>query len=173
MCSWRLHLGSGARYIEGMHNIDGNLFCKKDLWLDLRNPLPFPSKSAEFVYCSHALEHLYPDEAIHLLAEVYRVLREDGVARVAVPSVEHAIEVAAGRRAEAYPRPFDDPLAQAVNYLFCDGQHKYGYSFGILQAFAREAGFTDIRQCSTEKSEYMGIVVGDEPAGSLVMEFRR
>jgi predicted SAM-dependent methyltransferase len=173
-----LHLGCGAKYIDGMINADGNRFRKIDLWIDLRNRLPFPDQSCRFVYSSHTLEHLFPDEAIALLREIRRVLRaEDGEARIAVPSMEHALRIASGEQVDDWPRAFADPLSQAVNYLFCDGQHKYAYSFATLASFAREAGFATIRPYSAAHGvapkTYGRITVGDEPPGSLVVELAR
>jgi predicted SAM-dependent methyltransferase len=169
-----VHLGCGHKYLDGLINADGNVFQKIDLWLDLRNRLPFPSRSCKFVYSAHTLEHLFPDEAVRLLREVRRMLRVDGIARIAVPSMEYAIEIARGLHVEDWPRPFRDPLAQAINYLFCDGQHKYAYSFDALATFAREAGFSRIINYSSTygvaPKQYGSVTVGDEPAGSLVVE---
>lgn len=73
-----------------------------------------------------------------------------------------------------FPRQFDDLSARAINYLFCDGQHKYGYSFGLISEFARQAGWNRVRQCSAADGvtpvSYYGRVIGAEPAGSLVVE---
>lgn len=174
---FRLHLGCGLHYIDGMINIDGNLFRKKDLWLDLRNSLPFPDCSASLVYSSHMLEHLYPEDALRLLKEIHRVLRDDGIARIAVPSMEHALMIARGQASMKFPRSFDDPLAQAVNYLFCDGQHKFGYSSSLLAEFARQAGFSHVAQYSAEhgvtSKQYGPVSLGNEPPGSLVAELAR
>ncbi len=102
------------------------------------------------------------------------MLKEDGVARIAVPSMEYALEVARGDHVEDWPRPFSDSVAQAINYLFCDGQHKYAYNFDILANFARQAGFSRIVNYSAsrgvEPKQYGSVVVGDEPVGSLVVE---
>ena len=169
-----VHLGCGFKYLEGLINVDGNVFRTIDLWHDLRNSLPFPGRSCRFVYSSHTLEHLFPEEALALLRDIRRVLKDDGVARIAVPSVEHALEVARGRGAEAWPRAFTDPVAQAINYLFCDGQHKYAYNFDILADFARASGFSRVVNYSAahgvEPKAYGAVQVGDEPAGSLVVE---
>lgn len=177
----RLHLGCGPHYLPGMINVDGNIRRRKDLWLDLRNPLPFPDGSVSLIYCSHMLEHLFPDDALRLLAEMRRVLSEQGVARIAVPSLEHALEIARGK-AEAdvsarFPRAFDAPPAQALNYLFCDGQHKYGYCWELLEAFARQAGFTRITNYSAEngvaEKPYGPVTLGPDLPGSLVVELMR
>lgn len=172
-----VHLGCGTHYIPGMINVEGNIMRKKDLWLDLRNPLPFPDRSASVVYCSHTLEHFFPDEAIGILKQIRRILRDDGVARIAVPSMQHALAIARGEHPMEYPRPFADPMGQAVNYLFCDGQHKFGYSFGVLADFAREAGFGRVIDYSAEHGvatkRYGRVTLGDEPLGSLVVEAAR
>lgn len=169
-----VHLGCGFKYIDGLLNADGNRFRKIDLWIDLRNRLPFPDGSCRFVYSSHTIEHLFPDEAIRLLREIRRVLAPDGVARIAVPSVEHALTVLGGGRVEDWPRPFQDPVAQAVNYLFCDGQHKYAYNYPILASFASQAGFRRIENYSSRygvaPKSYGRVTVGGEPEGSLVVE---
>jgi predicted SAM-dependent methyltransferase len=173
----RVHLGCGPHYLHGMINIDGNWLRNTDLWLDLRNPLPFPDRSAALVYCSHMLEHLYPDDALALLKEICRILRDDGVARIAVPSMEHALSIARGEASMRFPREFDDPLAQAVNYLFCDGQHKYGYSWQLLADFACQAGFSQIVNYSAAHGVapklYGPVKLGPEPTGSLVVELSR
>ena len=169
-----LHLGCGHKYLPGMINADGNRFQKIDLWIDLRNKLPFPDQSCRFVYSSHTLEHLFPDDAIHLLREIRRVLKPGTTARLAVPSVEYALAVAGGAAQEDWPRAFDDPMAQAVNYLFCEGQHKYAYTYSILESFARLAGFERVEHYSlihgVTPQQYGPLLVGDEPPGSLVVE---
>jgi predicted SAM-dependent methyltransferase len=177
----RLHLGCGPHYLPGMINVDGNLRRRKDLWLDLRNRLPFPDGSASLIYCSHMLEHLFPDDALRLLGEMRRVLSDDGVARIAVPSLEFAVQIAAGKVdagvSARFPRGFDAPAAQALNYLFCDGQHKYGYCWELLEAFARQAGFTRIANYSaahgTIEKAYGPQTLGPDMPGSLVVELMR
>lgn len=173
----QVHLGCGEHYIEGMINCDGNLFRKVDRWLDLRLPLPFPDSSAAVVYTSHTLEHLYPEEALQLLREIRRILRPDGVARVAVPDVSHFFAIAEGRAKSGWPRKFKDPVGQAVNYLFCDGQHRYAYNHAILATFAEQAGFSDVRDISGEfglaPRPYGALMLGNEPEGTLVLDLRR
>ncbi|MBL8848229.1 MAG: methyltransferase domain-containing protein [Planctomycetaceae bacterium] len=172
-----LHLGCGDDYKEGMINVDGNIRRKADLWLDLRNNLPFRDGSARLIYCSHTLEHLLPYEALALLKEMRRVVAPDGCVRLAVPSLQHALNILAGTKTSHWPRQFDDPASQAINYIFCDGQHKYAYCFPLLKTFALEAGFTQVLDYSAEHGEtpkqYGRITVGKEPPGSLIVELRR
>ena len=56
----KLHLGPGKKnYIDEWINIDANMFTGKcDLWLDLRNKLPFKNSSVDYCYSHHMVEHL-------------------------------------------------------------------------------------------------------------------
>jgi prepilin-type processing-associated H-X9-DG protein len=87
------------------------------------------------------------------------------------------LRIASGSLPSVFPRQFEDPHAQALNYLFADGQHKYGYSYGLLRAFALDAGFVDIYHCSAEHGvtprRYGSIEVGLESPDSLVVELRK
>jgi SAM-dependent methyltransferase len=48
-------------------------------------PLPFDDDSVDAVYCSHVLEHLDPAIVHRVLAEMFRILRPNGVAYLEVP----------------------------------------------------------------------------------------
>lgn len=173
--TFALHLGCGPEYIDGMVNIDGNPLRQVDLWHDLRRKLPFPDGSVHFAYSCHTLEHFYPDQAIQLLDEIRRILLPGGVARIAVPSLEHALAIEAGLAESRWPRSFDGNRAQAINYLFCDGQHRYGYSADLLVEMSGEAGLrvvdVDGPLSSPRNSyEYCGFQIPSEPEGSLVVD---
>lgn len=172
-----LQLGSGDDHREGMVNVDGNFARKKDMWLDLRNRLPFGQKSAKVIYCCHMLEHLLPEDALPLLREMHRVLSDDGILRLAVPSFERCLDIVAGRETSHWPRELKGERSQAINYLFCDGQYKYAYCFENLSQFAEQAGFTRIHHCSEldglVEKDYSGIMLGKENPGSLVVELQR
>jgi predicted SAM-dependent methyltransferase len=172
-----INLGCGPHYVEGMINCDGNLLNRIDLWLDLRNRLPFPDASVAVAYCSHTLEHLFPDSALKLLREVHRVLRPDGVVRLVVPDVAHALRIALGDASSHWPRAFRDSVGQAVNYLFCEGQHRYAYNYGMLVELASEAGFSEVTNISNEYGitprAYGPLMLGGEGEGSLVTDLRK
>jgi predicted SAM-dependent methyltransferase len=55
---------------------------------DCRKKLPFRSDSVDYIYTSHFLEHLKKFEAQQLLGECLRVLKKNGVLRIAVPDLE-------------------------------------------------------------------------------------
>lgn len=55
---------------------------------DLRKGIPFPNQSISAVYHSHFLEHMDRQHVEPFLTEVKRVLKPDGIHRIAVPDME-------------------------------------------------------------------------------------
>lgn len=83
-----LNLGCGTHFHPDWTNID----VKKNVGgvhaCDLKNGIPFPDISFDFVYHSHLLEHFSREEGEKLLLECFRVLRPMGIIRVVVPDLE-------------------------------------------------------------------------------------
>jgi predicted SAM-dependent methyltransferase len=58
---------------------------------DATRGLPLKQESCEVVYSSHMLEHLDRNGADKFLTEAYRVLRPNGIIRIAVPDIKKQI----------------------------------------------------------------------------------
>ena len=82
----KLHLGSGPLAIPGWVNIDNQRYPGVDKVLDLRKGLPY--KDVSFVFAEHFIEHLAYDDALKLMRESRRVLRDDGVLRLSTPNLD-------------------------------------------------------------------------------------
>jgi len=169
--STHLHLGCGPKYLEGFVNVDANLFNKIDLWLDVRNGLPFPSNSADSIYSTHMFEHFYPDELNLLLRECLRVLKRGGGMRLIVPNLESAIQAYSQRQSawfdDSFPRHFDSLGGRFSNFIFCDGQHRTAFDFTHLEEVLKRAGFCEVERSVEGKSRlYDGDVPGYEPGDS-------
>jgi len=65
-----VHVGCGPKYVRGWVNIDINPLRKKDLWLDARNGLPFPTNRVDAIIDDHLIEHLREHEIISFLLEM-------------------------------------------------------------------------------------------------------
>lgn len=165
-----LHLGCGPKYLPGFVNIDGNLFNKLDVWLDVRNGLPFPSNSVDSIYSTHMFEHFYSDELDRLLRECARSLKPGGGIRLIVPNLESAI--AAYRQNESawfdsFPRHFDSLGGRFSNFVFCDGQHRTAFDFSYLDEVLKAAGFREVERSAEGKSRlYASQVPAYEPGDS-------
>ena len=85
-----LQIGSGLNPISGFDNLDFYFAWRgqaEHIGHDIRRPLPFADASFTGVFSEHTLEHMYPADAIHLLAEVARVLKPGGIFRCSVPDL--------------------------------------------------------------------------------------
>lgn len=161
----KLHVGAGENDLPGWVNVD---IYPAQLAMNIKWGLPFADGTADYVFMSHFFEHLfYPEEALGVLEDVYRVLASHGVMRIIVPDIEKCLRAYvdddenffASRRdtwswwPERQTR-LEDFLAYAgagpdPGRLF--DAHKYGYDFETLAHLLRRAGFTRV-----ERSDYMG-----------------
>ena len=151
------NLGCGTKYVEGMVNIDGNLFRRKDVWLDVTLGLPFRDNSLQGIYTSHLLEHLKVSEIRRLLQECYRSLQRGGVLRIVVPSLEYAIEAYTTGRADMLPNWPDEYRSiggKFNNLMLCRNQHATLFDFTLLEELLREAGFTAVYKKSAGTSRH-------------------
>jgi predicted SAM-dependent methyltransferase len=83
-----VNIGCGASFHPDWTNLDlvpGDPLVQR---CDILGPLPFRDSTVDACYSSHVLEHLRKDEANNFIAEQYRVLKQGGVIRVAVPDLE-------------------------------------------------------------------------------------
>lgn len=84
----RANLGCGRHVHEGWINIDLASSEPGVLVHDLSTGIPLPEQSCSIVYHSHVLEHLDRAKAHFVLRECHRILKPEGVLRVAVPDLE-------------------------------------------------------------------------------------
>ena len=154
-----LHLGCGPKYLQGFVNIDANPLQKIDLWLDVRNGLPFRSDSVDSIYSTHVLEHLYPDELKNVLCESARVLKRGCGMRIVVPSLSNAI-LAYNQKNVAwfsqFPRHYESLGGKFSNFIFCDGQHRTAFDYDYLREVLISVGFSEVVEVQEGESRLYG-----------------
>lgn len=130
--------------------------------LNQMKPFPFKPNSVDHYYCSHTLEHLIPPAVPHVLSEMYRTLKPNGLLRVVVPDVRLAIEryLAGDIRwlkdknnpsadRDNYP---DTPLGLLLPWFYSTGTiehtgklgHRMAFDERTLQVYLANAGFTSV-----------------------------
>ncbi len=89
-----LNLGCGNRIIEGDEwiNIDFKAFSPTVIEHNLLLGIPLGSYSVDFVYHSHVLEHMTKADGATFIGECFRVLKNGGIIRVAVPDLEMLVK---------------------------------------------------------------------------------
>jgi len=89
----KLHLGCGERYLEGFVHIDLAKYDHIDYEMPVNNLEIFPENSIDVIYASHVIEYFDREEVKSVLEEWNRVLKENGVLRLAVPNFPQLIKV--------------------------------------------------------------------------------
>lgn len=114
---------------------------------DVRKGVPCPSETADGIYSSHTLEHLYFDEARTVIRLCYIALRPRGVLRVALPDgqaiaaygirgdPESAIYY--NEQLNAHPLAAPSP-AQRVRAVFASPPHRWQPTPDLVLKLFRE-----------------------------------
>jgi predicted SAM-dependent methyltransferase len=86
-----LNLGCGKRTHHEWTNVDFVATTPDVVAANLTEGVPFADGSFDAVYHSHVLEHFSKKQAPAFLQECFRVLRPQGVLRIAVPDLEQIV----------------------------------------------------------------------------------
>lgn len=113
--------------------------------MDVRQGLPFHTGTVDRIRHSHFLEHLTFAEGLSFLRECRRVIRTDGVMRIAVPDAELLISLFKGEGLSDFDEVNNGcasvaSQAMKLHSLLWEG-HKAIYDGLTLEYMLREAGF--------------------------------
>lgn len=160
-----LHLGCGSVILPGWLNVDLQPYPGVERVLDVREGLPF--KDVAYIFSEHFLEHLDLDDALALLRECRRVLREDGVLRLTTPNLDWVWATSYATRwtpesptratIDAAQWPHDESAARdcvALNRAFRAWGHRFLYNRAMLEDALRRAGFARIEWCAYGESAH-------------------
>ena len=135
----KLHLGCGARKLDGWVNID--LDSTADIVHDIRKLEFISDTSVDEIYISHCLEHISRKEIFDVLCEYNRVLKYHGVLRIAVPDYDSITSI--------YEQ--DKKINTIVSLLY-GGQkdeydyHKICFNLEIMTELLSNCGFSDVQR---------------------------
>lgn len=148
-----LHLGSGKRYIPGFVHIDINKFPHIDFVHDIRTLPMIKSNSVELIYFCHGIEYFDKIEVKTVLKEWKRVLKKDGILRLAVPDFEALIKVYKKYKdidkiiGPLYGR-WEISRNDKIEVLY----HKTVYDFKSIKEVLEEAGFHKVKRYDWRKT---------------------
>ena len=139
----KLHLGSGSRYLKGYLHVDIADYEHIDIKSSVDKLSTIDDDTVDEIYASHVLEYYDRHEVESVLNEWKRVLKKDGVLRIAVPNFETLIEV--------YQET--DEIEKILGPLYgkwnlTDGSfiyHKTVYDKKSLTELLERIGFSDIK----------------------------
>ncbi len=147
----KLNLGCGKRdFGSDWIHIDGaeypHLESQNIESLDYRN------KSVDLIYASHVIEYFDRKEVLSVLKEWKRVLRIDGVLRIAVPDF---YQMAKLYLVDSYDlEKFLGPLYGKMVMLKKTIYHKTVYDFNDLKELLEEVGFRNVKKYDWRETEH-------------------
>ncbi len=84
----KLNLGCGFHFHPDWENVDFVAATPQVKAHNLREGVPYQDNSFDVVYHSHVLEHFPKNDAPKFINECYRVLKPEGILRIAFPDLE-------------------------------------------------------------------------------------
>lgn len=82
----KIDLGCGRRKIPGHFGIDCQNLEGVDLICDCNDIIPMPDNCASSINAIDFLEHINNDKRIHIMSEIWRLLKHDGLFYSSTPS---------------------------------------------------------------------------------------
>lgn len=89
----KLQIGCGHNSMAGWLNTDLDPKSDGVVKLDAGKTFPFPDNTFDFIFSEHIFEHLTFDESCNFLSESYRVLKPNGIIRIATPDINFLFEI--------------------------------------------------------------------------------
>lgn len=139
----KLHLGCGPRnFGNDWIHIDGGDYSHLNSH-DITK-LPFDDGSVHLIYSSHVIEYFDRTEVMVLLTEWHRVLKPDGLLRIAVPDFEMMSELYVRRKIELdkFLGPLYGKMIMGDKTIY----HKTTYDFKSISEILNKCGFEGVRR---------------------------
>ncbi len=160
----KLQLGAGPTIHAGWLRTDIKP-AKNRIFLDATKRFPLESDTFDYIHSEHMIEHISWQKGLFMLKECHRVLKQNGVVRVATPNLESIIGL--------YNQK-DDPLGAryiqwitdrhisgveiykasfVINNAFRNYGHQFLYDGDLLELALKESGFINVHRCAMGESK--------------------
>ena len=146
-----VHIGCGKRHSPEFINVDARPLPHVHIVTDDITSLgDFADGTVDLVYMSHILEHIKANELNDVLLEMKRILKVDGVLRLAVPDFDRLIEVYndSGKDINIISRQLMGGQDHEYNTHYCI------FNRGYLSTLLRQAGFRKVVPWDPENCLY-------------------
>ena len=154
----RLNWGCGEWTEPGWINSDIKEAVGIDIVADIRDGLPLESDSIDYAVSIHSLPELHFSELVPALTELRRLLKPDGVLRLALPDLDKGIDAYQRKDPSYFKVPDKD--AKSVGAKFVTQMVWYGYSRSLfthefIEEQLEKAGFGRVDHCSYKHTASM------------------
>lgn len=162
----KLQIGAQGSPINNWLNVDILPKTKDTAYMDATKKFPIASNTFDFMFAEHMIEHISFDDAQFMLKECYRILKPNGVIRLATPNLDTMIKLLQDpsnpkhiEYISYYVKKFYGPNypnlpALQINKLFYGFHHCFIHNYESLKFILETAGFTNIVKCSVGISKH-------------------
>lgn len=150
----KLHLGCGKRdFGTEWISIDGGDF--PHLHSHDITKLDFKDNTVDLIYSSHVLEYFDRVEVIDVLNEWKRVLKSNGILRIAVPDFESMVKLYLSGKynLENFLGPIFGKMEMDDEVIY----HRTTYDYNSLKKILEKVGFLDIKLYNWRETEHSHI----------------
>ena len=151
----RLNWGCGMYPDPGWINSDQKAGPGIDISCNILDGLPLESETIDYAVSIHALPELAYGDQIKALLELRRVLKAEGILRLALPDLDRAINAYQNGERDYFLVP--DEEARTLGAKFVVHMLWYGYSrtlfnFDLIYELLRKAGYGEVRRCGYQQT---------------------
>ena len=142
-CGWR-NFGSDWIHIDGG---DYDHLDYKDI-----TKLEFEDNTVDLIYASHVIEYFDREEIVEVLEEWMRILKPEGILRLAVPNFKAMVNIYLN---SSYPLDkFLGPLYGKMNMGESKIYHKTTYDFNSLKSLLENLGMKNVKMYDWKQTEH-------------------
>lgn len=162
----KLQIGAQGSPMQGWLNVDILPKTKDTAYMDATQKFPFENNTFDFIFAEHMIEHITFDEAKLMLNECFRVLKSNGVIRLATPNLDNVASLLSDSNKKEhqeyirfyiekfYGKDYPNIPALQINKLFYAFHHRFIHNFESLEYLLKSVGFKNIKKCEIYKSEF-------------------
>lgn len=175
----KLQIGAQGSPMNGWLNVDILPKTADTAYMDATKRFPFEEHTFDYIFAEHMIEHITYDEGQFMLRECFRVMKPNGVIRLATPNLDKISEILKNPEKDEfrnyiqhYVERFygkDYPIIPAlqINKLFYGFHHRFIHNFESLSYILEQAGFKNIIQRAIYQSEHSALQNLEKHAGML------
>lgn len=187
-----LQVGAGTHRLDGWLATDPSPAHAGVVYVDTRKRLPFGAGTFDYVVADHVIEYSRYEDAVRMLGECHRVLKDNGVLRISTPNLLLTHQLMSPPLTPVLERYVvwsnanfggtggAKSAIHVVNRLQRDRGRQFLYDPDTLISALRRCGFSDVIRCSPGESahpvlknvDYLADGIGEEfsQIESLVVE---
>jgi SAM-dependent methyltransferase len=152
----RLNWGCGEYPDPGWINSDIKSTPGVDIACDIRDGLPLEAGSVDYAVSIHALPEIPYQDLVGVLGELRRVLKPDGVLRLALPDFDRGIKAYLAGDRDYFLIPDED--AETIGGKLVTQITWYGFSRSLFthdftEEILRKARFREVLECSFRETK--------------------